>query len=91
MGIKRYHLVVSGRVQGVGYRYSTRNFALKLGLVGWVKNRDDGKVEIVAEGDKIHLEELAEWTKHGPRFSQVDAVDIEQQPASGKFSDFNIH
>ena len=91
MGIERYHLVVSGRVQGVGYRYSTRNFALQLGLVGWVKNRDDGKVEIVAEGDKIHLEELAEWAKQGPRFSKVDTVDVEQQPTSGEFSDFSIH
>ncbi len=91
MGIERYHLLVSGRVQGVDYRYSTRNFASKLGLVGWVKNRGDGKVEIVAEGDKIHLEELAEWAKHGSRFSKVDAVDIELQPASGEFSDFNIH
>jgi len=91
VGIERYHLLVSGRVQGVGYRYSTRNFASKLGLVGWVKNRDDGNVEIVAEGDKISLEELVEWTKHGPRFAKVDAIDVKHQPASGEFSDFTIY
>jgi acylphosphatase len=91
VGVERYHLLISGRVQGVGYRYSIRNIASKLGLVGWVKNRDDSKVEIVAEGDKISLEELVEWAKHGPRFSKVDAVDIELQPASDEFLDFNIH
>lgn len=90
MGIAQYHIIVSGRVQGVGYRYSARNTASQLGLTGWVKNRIDGKVEIIAEGDNINLEKFLSWIKKGPRFAKVDSVDIEFYPASGAFTDFSI-
>ncbi len=90
MGIERHHFIISGRVQGVGYRYSAHNYAQDLDLVGWVKNRIDGKVEMIAEGDKIILEQLLTWLKQGPRFADVTNIEVTQQSATGEFTDFNI-
>ena len=56
--VQRVNLVVTGAVQGVGFRYYARDEAKKLGLTGWVRNREDGKVEIAAEGEHNALEEL---------------------------------
>ncbi len=90
MGIEQHHFIISGRVQGVGYRYSARNTASQLNLVGWVKNRMDGKVEMIAEGDKIILEQLLTWLKQGPRFADVTNIEVTQQSATGEFTDFSI-
>lgn len=90
MGIKRYHFIINGRVQGVGYRYSTRHYAQDLNVVGWVKNRDDGKVELIAEGDKITLEQLLTWLKQGPCFADVTNVKVTHHPATGEFTEFSI-
>ncbi|MFW5427283.1 MAG: acylphosphatase [Methylophagaceae bacterium] len=90
MGIEQHNFIISGRVQGVGYRYSSRNYAQSLDLVGWVKNRVDGKVEMIAEGDKIILEQLLAWLKQGPRFADVTNVEVTQQSATGEFTDFSI-
>jgi len=59
-------------------------------LVGWVKNTPDGKVEIVAEGDKEKLEELIAWCKKGPLFAKVENVEVEWQESTGEFSSFEI-
>lgn len=72
--------VVTGRVQGVFFRASTRERALALGLTGQAVNRDDGCVEVLACGEKAALEGLRQWLHHGPPAAQVTAVDGESCP-----------
>jgi len=86
----RVHIFVSGRVQGVFFRSRTLDQAKKLGLFGWVKNTPDGRVEIVAEGDKEKLEELVDWCRKGPLFAKVEEVEVEWQESTGEFSSFEI-
>ncbi len=87
---KRVRIVVRGRVQGVFFRAYTMERARRLGLVGWVKNRDDGAVEIVAEGEESKLEELLEWARHGPPDARVDEVEVNWGDAEGAFENFII-
>ena len=90
MKVTQYHLVISGQVQGVGYRFSACNVATDLGLTGWVSNRIDGRVEIVAEGNIAILEQLVTWAKKGPSYATVNDVIVEQRTASGDFNNFII-
>jgi acylphosphatase len=69
MGQKRIHLVVRGRVQGVYFRASAQREAKRLGLTGWIKNRDDGGVEIVAEGEEDQVKDLLVWSQRASRRS----------------------
>lgn len=71
------HLRIYGEVQGVFLRASTRQKARALGLVGWVRNCDDGCVEIEAEGDEDALTRLKEWCKGGPAYARVERVEEE--------------
>jgi len=73
--IDRLHVLIDGRVQGVGFRFSTESRALTLGLSGWVRNRADGRVEAEFEGTKAPLEEMLEWCRHGPRLARVTNVE----------------
>ena len=73
---KRAHLLIDGRVQGVGFRYSTSIEADSLGLNGWVRNLPDGRVEVVAEGPEVAVERLVEWCRQGPRHAWVRDVDV---------------
>jgi acylphosphatase len=66
---------VRGRVQGVGFRDALRAEALRLGVAGWVRNRPDGSVEAVIQGDSAALERLIDWARRGPPLAQVRAVD----------------
>ena len=86
--MERLQAVVHGRVQGVGYRYYTLQRANELGLVGYVKNRWNSTVEVVAEGERDSLEALAGYLHMGPRAATVTHVDITWLPASGDFRDF---
>ncbi len=70
------HMYVHGHVQGVFYRANTQKAADRLRLTGWVKNCEDGSVEIHAEGDKDKLEELIEWCRHGPALAKVSKIDL---------------
>lgn len=88
--MKRVHLIISGDVQGVGYRAWVRGEAKEHNLVGWVKNREDGAVEVVAEGSRKTLEELVERCQRGPEMSWVKNVDIQWCDATNKFSLFDI-
>ena len=73
MTARRY--LVSGRVQGVGFRWWVRSRAMDLGLGGWVRNLPDGRVEIVAGGEDGALTVLEDGLQHGPRFARVDDVE----------------
>ncbi len=85
-----FHAVVTGRVQGVGFRYSTIRQAQAWGLVGSVSNRYDGSVEVQAEGPRSSLERLVEWLKRGPPGAHVRDVQVEWLPWSGRFQGFEV-
>lgn len=70
------HLCITGRVQGVGYRWHTVQEARGMGLVGWVRNRHDGSVEVLAHGVPLAVQGLIDWTRHGPARARVDAVAV---------------
>ena len=69
-------LRISGRVQGVGFRYSMAEEAERLGVTGWVRNRGDGTVEAVLDGDPDALEGIIAWARQGPRGAQVTGVQV---------------
>jgi acylphosphatase len=87
---QRLTAAVFGRVQGVGFRWFVRERAEGLGLVGWVRNRSDGAVELVAEGPAASLERLVDELREGPRGAYVTRVDVAHGPALGAFSMFEI-
>lgn len=87
---QRIHLYISGRVQGVFFRATTRDTAQELGITGWVKNLSDGRVEAVAEGCSSDLEEFVEFCHEGPRRARVDDVEIQEEDHTGEFSSFSI-
>jgi len=78
MPVKAVRYLVSGKVQGVYFRGSTRQQALRLGLKGWARNLPDGRVEVVAAGDAARLSELAEWLWKGPPTAVVREVTVEE-------------
>ena len=82
--------MIHGGVQGVGFRYFVLNAAVRLGLRGWVRNNDDGTVELVAEGSRAALERLRQAAETGPRIARVDRVDAFFTAAAGGFSGFNL-
>ncbi|MGD0074029.1 MAG: acylphosphatase [Candidatus Binataceae bacterium] len=86
----RMHILVSGRVQGVCFRGATIDEAQGLGLTGWVRNRPDGRVEIVAEGKRANLEMLEAWAHRGPRMARVDQVETTLLEFRDEFEDFRV-
>jgi acylphosphatase len=74
--MERVRLLVEGRVQGVGYRYSACAEARRLGISGWVRNRSDGRVELEAEGTREDVEQFLDWCRRGPAFAEVSRVDV---------------
>lgn len=87
---KRAHIVVSGRVHGVAFRYYTQRWASTLNLTGWVRNRPDGKVEVVVEGEEIDIQDLIGQIKEGPPMAKVDGLDVEWQGYLGDFEGFHV-
>ncbi len=81
---KRIHGTVSGQVQGVFFRASTRDRARELGLSGWVRNLPDGRVEFVAEGEETTLQELLRFLRVGPPGAQVNDLVVEWSAPSGE-------
>jgi acylphosphatase len=90
MALKQLQLVVRGRVQGVYFRASTQREARRLGLSGWVKNRTDGTLEILAEGEETAIRELFGWAQKGPSAARVERVDSRWRSFTGEFADFRI-
>jgi len=86
----RIHLIIEGRVQGVWFRDSTRREAVSLGVFGWVRNRPDGTVEVVAEGPEDQVEKLTSWCNHGPPAAGVSQVHETREKWQGEFKVFDI-
>jgi acylphosphatase len=84
------HALVDGQVQGVGYRYFVKNAADALALTGWVRNKWDGRVEVLAEGPREALEQLLEKLRRGPSSAFVSDVKIDWNPPGGAYTRFNI-
>jgi acylphosphatase len=87
---KGVHLLVNGMVQGVGFRYYVHHAARLHYLTGWVKNLDDGRVEVLAEGDEEELRQFVRDVEKGSRFSTVKEVQTEWLPWTNKFRHFEI-
>ncbi len=84
-----FHALISGRVQGVGYRYTTQKKAQALGLVGWVRNLTNGQVEAMVEGDSLQVNEMVQWFHQGSPAAEVEIVAIKEMPLQ-KFKGFEI-
>ena len=81
------HLVIRGRVQGVGYRASLIDEARRLGVTGWVRNRHDGTVEAMVDGDSAAVAAIVAWARRGPPGARVADVLVEN--ADGSFGEFH--
>ena len=90
--MKKMHAYVSGKVQGVFFRATTADVANRLGVKGWVRNLNNGKVEILAEGSQDKLSELLKWLRRGPIWAKVDQVNHEFSDTEAEaFKNFTIH
>lgn len=88
---QRLHAQVIGRVQGVNFRFYTRASAREIGVTGWVRNRSDGTVEVVAEGTPQQLEQLLQFLNTGTGLAIVSQVQTDWLPATEEFADFQIN
>ena len=87
---ERLQAVVRGQVQGVNFRSATQSVAKRLALAGWVRNRPDGAVELIAEGPRLALEQFVAFLHQGPPAARVSAVEPRWHPATGEFRGFEI-
>jgi acylphosphatase len=88
--LQRAHVMVSGQVQGVFFRDSTRQKAEELGLAGWVKNTSDGQVEALFEGPSQKVREMVRWCEEGPQQASVENVDTDFEAADGDLEAFEV-
>ena len=86
----RAHIYISGRVQGVGFRFHTQQQAHGLGVTGWVRNLWDGRVEAIFEGRKTQVERAVAWCNRGAPSGHVDRVELHWERPTGEFSSFSI-
>lgn len=84
MTVKRAKIKVFGLVQGVNFRYYTKEQAEKLNLAGWVKNEPDGSVIIIAEGEEENIKKLIDWSKSGPPLASVSNIEVEWEKPLGE-------
>ncbi len=87
---ERAHVYYSGRVQGVGFRYTAEGIALEIGLVGWVKNLPDGRVEMVCEGSKEDIVSLLDRIQKSVVGPHIKKADVSWKKATDEFSDFRV-
>ena len=88
--MKRVHVYISGRVQGVFFRAETQRAVMGFKLTGWVRNMADGRVEAVVEGDDANVDKMLAWCHIGPPAARVEEVLTEEEPYTGEFRNFNI-
>jgi acylphosphatase len=91
MPLIRADVRVTGRVQGVWFRQSTKNTADQYGVTGWCRNNPDGSVEAIFEGEESAVKSAVSWCETGPEFAHVDNLQVEWGNASGEFSRFEIY
>lgn len=88
--MQRWQLIIKGKVQGVFYRKSTAEQAQQLGVTGFVRNLDNGDVEVIAEGSQAQLQSLRAWCRHGPKSARVDDINLKVLAPSDEFSAFEV-
>lgn len=88
--MKCMHVFISGRVQGVAFRHYTVKKAQSLNLQGWVRNLDDGRVEVVFEGDDNPVDAMLAWCRRGPSLALVTHMEVTEEPYSGRYAEFRI-
>ncbi len=88
--MKRAHIIYSGQVQGVGFRYTAQDIAMSLGITGWVKNLEDGRVEIVAEAKEEDLNEFLDKISKGFLGRYIKDVELSWEKPVGEFDSFEI-
>lgn len=86
----RKRVFASGRVQGVSYRAFAADEAMRLGLRGWVRNRKDGQVEALVEGDDAAVERFVEWCRKGPPSARVQSVDAKEDVSTDGLGPFEV-
>lgn len=87
---KAVRVIISGRVQGVFFRMETRRASEKIGVSGWVRNRPDGTVEAVFEGETGKVDQAIDWCKKGPPMAVVTDISLDKIEYTGKYKDFSI-
>ena len=87
----RARVIIEGRVQGVFFRYHTQEMAFKWGVKGWVRNRRDGRLEAVFEGEKEKVDRIVQWCHRGPSEAKVTEVHLTWEDYKEEFSDFSIN
>ncbi len=87
---KCIHIFVTGKVQGVFFRQATRVIAIKNNVTGWVRNLDDGRVEIMIEGEDKSVDIITQWCNLGPANSRVDDIKINQEEFRGDYENFEV-
>lgn len=90
VALRQFHAFISGKVQGVSFRYTTAQTATQLNIVGWVRNLPDGRVEVLAEGEVVALEQLLTFLHVGPTYAHVDEVEVTWAKAEHQFRHFSI-
>ncbi len=88
--LKRVHVYISGRVQGVFFRAETQRAALSFNITGWVRNLPDGRVEAVFEGEDGNVDKMLAWSHHGPPAARVQEIIFNKESYTGEFDNFTI-
>ena len=88
--MKKVHLIVSGRVQGVWYRGSARDRARTLGIKGFARNLPDGTVELMVEGEDQLVDQMIAWAWEGPKLAIVNDIKVKELPYEEEFHDFGV-
>lgn len=91
MYMKRLHLIIKGRVQGVFYRHNTKKKAIELNLKGYVKNLDNSNVEVIVEGQENNLKIFLDWCWQGSSFSKVENIEIKWENSKDEYSEFTVN
>jgi acylphosphatase len=87
---RRVHLIIQGLVQGVCFRMAVQDQALREGVYGWVRNSNEGSVEVLIEGKSTAVDRMIEFCRHGPRHAVVKTIEIREEQWQGDFHEFGI-